>query len=157
MTAIERAQQFFNPLTGEALTLASDTADLARLVDDLRELKRVHDEHIKIVSREIVSRMDRAASWTYQAQGVKVTAPSPVPVEEFDGAALREALLDLADRDALTYVAVDAAVQAVVSYKPIKKGINALRKLGGEVGEVVNAHMRTVERERRITVTRANA
>lgn len=155
MTELELPRQFLNPLTGEALTLASPDEDLARWLADIREVESVIRENKKIVQREILSRMDRSASWTVRVPGFKLTGQSPAPVEEWDGVELRTALLGLVDEGLLTIEAVDGAVETVVAYKPRKAGIVKLRKLGGRVAETVDLLARASEPERRVSVGRA--
>lgn len=152
---LDRAVQFANPVTGEVLTLAAETGDLGRYLADLREFESVLREHKRIVSRELLARMDRAASWTFHAGALKLTGQSPAPVREWDGAELRDALLGLVDEGLITVEAVDAAVETVVSFRPRAAGISALRKLGGRVVEVVDSLCRESERERRISVSRS--
>lgn len=154
MTAIDRAVQFANPLTGEVLCLTSPSLELGRYLADIREFESVIREHKRMVSRELLARMDKSASWTMRLEGVTITGQSPAPAEEWDGAELREALLALVDDGLLTIEAVDAAVETVVTFKARKAGISALRKLGGEVAGVVNRLCRSEERERRVTVSR---
>lgn len=152
---LQPAEQFVNPTTGEVLTLASPDADLGHYLADIRDLESILREHKKIVTRELLSRMDRSASWTVYADGVKLSGASPKPTEEFNGPALHEALSALVDEGVLTVEAVDAAVETVVTYEPRKRGINSLRALGGRVKEIVDAHATEVTKDRRITVSRA--
>ena len=154
-TEVAPVPEFANPITGEVLTLASPNADLGRYLADLREFEGRVREYKRAVTDELLARMDRSASWTVHAEGVKLSGASPQPSEEWDGPALREALLDLVDEGVLSIEAVDAAVETVVSYKPRKAGINALRKLGGRAAELVAEHRREVEKQRYITVSRA--
>lgn len=146
-----------SPATGEVLALDAPTEDLAGWLVDVRDWEAQARDAKRVVTAEILSRLDRGASWTahFPDAGIKISGDSPAPVEEWDGAELRTFLLDLVDEGVITVEAVDAAVQTVVTYKPRKAGINALRKLGGRAQEVVDALCRTVERDRRITVTRS--
>jgi hypothetical protein len=155
MTDIQPSTHLVNPATGEALTLESPSPDLGRYLADIREIESVVREHKRIVSRELLARMDRTASWTLRAEGLKIVGQSPAPPEEWDGAELRQALLKHVDAGRLSVEAVDAAVETIISYKPRKAGITALRKLGGPIAETVNGLAHTAERERRVTVTRA--
>lgn len=132
-TDLEHAQQIVNPKTGEALTLDSDTADLARYLDDIRELTSVLREADRFVSREIIRRMDAGAvGWTLHVPGFKVSAPSPQRKEEWDGADLYAALMQLVDQRLLTVEAVNAVVEQNIEFKVKKAGINTLRKLGDD-------------------------
>lgn len=83
-----------------------------------------------------------------------VKTQSPAPAEEWDALAARSELLELVDEGVLGIEAVDAAFEPVVTYKPRKAGINALKKLGGRVAEILASHSHEVERERYVTVSR---
>lgn len=150
-------QTIVSPSTGEVLAPDSPVEDLGRFLTDVRSHESEVREAKRTVTRWVVARMDSAASWSLHAPGFKLTAPSPKPTEQFDGPALREALLPLVDEGVLSVEAVDAAVEPVVTYEPRKRGINALRKLGGRVEEIVNAHATPVEKERYVTVTPTTA
>ena len=71
-----------NPTTGELLSLASPDGDLGRYLADIRDLEGQIREH-EIVTRELLSRMDRAASWTVYDAGLKLSGASPAPSEEW--------------------------------------------------------------------------
>lgn len=150
-----RSIQLVNPSTGELVELDGPTEALAEFLADMREHESLCREAKKLVTREVVSRMDRQAAWTIRAAGLKLSAASPQPTEEFDGPELKEALHALVEEGVISIEAVDAAVETVVTYKPRKAGIVALRKLGGRVAEVVDAHSREVEKERYVSVSRA--
>lgn len=152
---LQRAVQFADPLTAEVLTLDSESGDLARFLTNVRELESVLREHKRMVTRELLTRMDRSASWTMRVEGgLKITGQSPAPAESWDGAELRTALLELVDAGVLAVEAVDAAVETVVSYRPRKAGITALRKLGGDAAAVVERLCVVSEPERRVSVSR---
>lgn len=158
---LDRVQRFVNPTTGEALTLASPDEDLARYLADVRDLEWQLRDTKRHVSKELLRRMDLAASngakgaWTVHAPGgLKITGASPAPVETWNELELREELLRLVDEGLLGAAAVDAAVEPVVTYKVHKSGIRTLRALGGRVAETVNRLCREEEKERRVTVTR---
>lgn len=152
-TEVQRAVQFANPLTGEVLTLGSPDADLAGYLADLREYESVLKEHKSMVNRELLARMDRSAKWTIHAGSLKLTAPSPDPGEEWDGAGLYTALCDLADQDLISTEAVNAAVEIQHVYKVKKAGVNALRKLPG-VGQLVDRFCEPAEKARYVRVSR---
>lgn len=141
-----------NPATKEVFDLTAPTETLAEWMDATKQLQDDIKEQRAVVTQELLSRMDRACNWTQAAGELKVSAPSPAPTEEWDGAELRTALLELADRGVLDVAAVDAAVETVVTYKPRKAGINQLRRAGGEVAEVVDSLARTVEKPRYVSV-----
>lgn len=134
--------EIVEPATAEIIDI--ETADDERLGEFLerldQDLERLRDLRT-IVDRELVARMDRAASWTRHAGPYKLTAPSPRPSEEWSGQELRVALSTFSF-DQLDPAALDAAVEVVTDYKVKKAGVNALRALGGEIAA-------TVERLRR--------
>lgn len=141
-----------NPQTGEEITPNSPPEDIGQLLVALKE----HGEALNAVKRDVsrwfIDHLDRQACWSLSVPGFKLSAPSPQPVEEFDGPALREALLDLVDEGVLSIEAVDKAVETVVTYEPRRRGIGALRKRGGRVAAVVDAHAREVEKNRYVSV-----
>jgi hypothetical protein len=153
-TEVDTQFTVVSPASGEVLTLAAPTGDLAGWLADVREWESNLREAKRIVQAEILARLDKQASWTTHEAGLKISGDSPAPTEIWDGAELRTALLELVDEDLLSIEAVDAAVQTVVTYKPAKAGISKLRKLGGRVADVVDSLCQTVERERRVTVSR---
>jgi hypothetical protein len=143
------------PFTGEAVDLASaGIDDLARLLADVKEYQSRLSEARSLLSREVLRRQDQAAKWTTPAGGYVLKSASPAPGEEFDALALREDLLGLVDEGALSIQAVDAAVETIVTYKARKSGVNALRKLGGVVAQIVDRHARPVEKARYVSVVR---
>lgn len=144
-----------SPTTGEVIELSAPTDALAQYLADVREAELLLREAKRLVSREITSRLDRIASWTLRLEGgLTVKTQSPAPSEEWDALAARSDLLQLVDEGVLGVEAVDAAFEPVVTYKPRKAGINALRKLGGRVVEILSAHSREVEKERYVSVSR---
>lgn len=147
--------QLVNPSTGELVELDGPTESLAEFLADMREHESLCREAKKLVTREVVNRMDKGAAWTLHVAGLKLTSTSPQPTEEFDGPGLHEALDVLVREGVISPEALDAAVETVVTYKPRKAGINALRKLGGRVAKTVAAHRREVEKDRYIRVERA--
>jgi len=144
-----------HPLTAEAVELASaSTDDLAVLLDSVKDYESRLREVKSLVSREVLRRQDRDASWTTRAGGYVLKGSSPAPSEEFDALALRSELLGLVDEGALTIEAVDAAVETVVSYRARKAGISALRKLGGVIAQIVDRHATPIEKTRYVSIAR---
>lgn len=154
-TQVAPVANFANPVTGEVLTLDSPDVDLGRYLSDLREFESVLREHKSMVNRELLARLDKRRSWTSHLPGMKLSAPSPKPDESWDGAELHARLLEFVDRDELDIEAVNAAVAIVTRYEPRKAGINALRKGGGPVADVVNELCVESERNRYISVVRS--
>lgn len=156
-----RPIQIINPQSGELLTLDSPTDDLGRYLAAAREHKACVQEAINAVSREILRRQDQAAAagesspWTTRiGGGLKLVGSSPAAIEEWDGADLKAQLLTLVDEGLLSPAAVDAAVETIVTFKVKKTGVNALRKLGGRVKELIDQLATEREPDRRITVSR---
>lgn len=154
--SIEIVQPFtlVNPATGEQFDLDAPTETLGQFLVDVREFELLVREHKKVVQRELLARMDRQAKWTEHVAGLKLVGSSPAPSDEWDGAELRTTLLELVDAGVLSIEAVDAAVETRVTYHPKKGGVNALRKLGGQVAQVVDQLARPVEKERHVRVSR---
>jgi hypothetical protein len=143
-----------HPVTGEVLQLDAPTADLAQALDELKELTSRIREVRERIDEELLRRMDAKARWTVREGGFKVTAPSPAPRAEWDGAELSVVLAELRGLDLIDYDAAQAALETEVTYKPKARGLNALLKLGGEVAERVGACRSEVEPTRRVTVKR---
>lgn len=141
-----------HPATGEALDLNASTGDLARWADNLRELERQAKEVRDAISEELLHRMDRAAKWTLREDGFEIKGASPAPTIEWDVDQLRGALRELLNDGLIDEDAHDAALQVVVQYKPRTAGLNALRKLGGDIAERIAACGTDVEKPRRVSV-----
>lgn len=140
--------------SGEVLSLDSPTEDLATWLAEVREHESLLRETKRAVTQELLARMDKLAHWTINAAGLKLTGQSPAVVEEWDGAELRTALLELFDNGTLSIEAVDAAVEQVTTWKPKKAGINALRKLP-HVAPIIEGLRQEREPDRRVTVSRS--
>lgn len=154
-TDVEPVVQFASPVTGEVLTLASPDADLAQYMADIRELESQIREHKALINRELLARLDKRRNWTLHLEGgLKLSAPSDEPGEEWDGAGLHEALCRLTDEELITEEAVDAAVEIVTEYKVKKAGVNALRK-NARLAEVVNRFCEPAEKRRYVSVGRS--
>lgn len=139
------------PATGEALDLSAPDEDLVVMFDHVRGLERQLKEAREVIAQELTLRMDKRAKWSFEASGYKVSVASPAMKEEWDLDALRATLADLRDQG-LDEDAIDAALDVQVIYKPRAVGLNALRKLGGEVEERINSCRAQVEPVRRISV-----
>lgn len=126
------------PGSGEILNLADlDENTLGRLLQAVKD----HADQLaglkKRVTAEVVDRMDRSAKWTLHVGGLKLT--SKAPGGTFYNADLLAAdLQPLVDADVITMEAKEAAVEPVTELKARKKGINALRKLGGKVAQAID-------------------
>lgn|SRR5512146_113894 len=123
--------------TGELLDIReADANTLGRLLVQLRSIKDQLEGVKHLVDEEIVARMDRNAEWTMHVGGIKLTAPGPDQTE-FKGDLLRANLLPLVESGKISASALEAAVEEVIDYKPRKRGINALLKLGGQIAKAV--------------------
>lgn len=155
MTDVERIPQLANPVTGEALTLASSDDELGRFLEDIREFESVIREHKALVNRELLARLDKRRNWTLHLDdGLKLTAPSDEPGEEWDGAGLYNALHDLADQDIIGTDAVNAAVEIEHTYKVKRAGVKSLRK-SPTLAQVVDRFCTPAEKPRYVKVSRA--
>lgn len=145
-----------HPLTGQVLDLDNaSNEDLGSMLAEIDEQKLLLQELRNLIGGEVLSRQDRQGQWTTRAGDYKLTGASAQPVEEFDGMELRNALLGLADAGVISQEAVDRAVETVVTYKPRKAGINALRKLGGQVKATIDERAVEVPRCRYVKVKRS--
>ena len=140
------------PVTGQELDLNLPDETLALLFDQIRELESEAKVCRDAISEELIRRMDRNASWTVRGGGFKVSAPSPAPKTEYDASALNVALKQLVSEGLISNDAWDAAIVPVVTLKPHVAKLNALKKLGGRVREVIEGCETQVERSRRVTV-----
>lgn len=141
-----------HPKTGEALSLDAPTGTLAAYHDDLQELERIVREARGRIGEELLKRLDVKAKWTWREDGFEIKAPSPAPTTEYDVDAVRATLRDLQDEGVIDEDAADAAVQVTVSYKARVAGLNALRKLGDDVADRIDACGQPVEKPRRVSV-----
>src|SRR3954469_1475188 len=95
-----------HPVTGEVLALDAPTADLARALDELKELTSRIREVRERIDEELLRRMDSKARWTAHEGGFKITAPSPAPKAEWDGAELSVVLAELRGLNLIDFEAV---------------------------------------------------
>lgn len=138
-----------HPATGEVLDLEAPTETLARWLSEARELDReMRVEKIKVVN-ELLSRMDTDAAYTVRTERFDITGDGPEPPKEYDARGLRVALAEFVEAGVITQDALDRAVEVVPTYKPRAAGLNALRRLPGSIGEVIDRHSRPKEDHRR--------
>lgn len=151
----DRGELVVHPLTGEAIDLAQAPDEhVADFLSQIRDHEDALKDAKRIITQELLRRMDYQAKYTLRAGGYTLKSQSPAPAEEFDELQLREDLLALQDEGVISPEAVDNAVETVVTYKVRKAGINALRKLGGRVRDTVDRHAHEVEKRRYVTVER---
>lgn len=153
-TDLEQVPTFVSPTTGEVVSLAAPTDQLGHLLADIRDAETALRDAKREINQELFARWDKLASYTHRFDGLEMSGPSPKPAEAFDGPSLHTALMLLVTEGVLAVEAVDAAVETVVTYEPRKKGINALRALGGRVQAVVDAHASETYKERYVRVVR---
>jgi hypothetical protein len=137
----ELAPRFvIQPATGEQLSLDAPDDQLALALDSIRTLEGQLRDVKSAIGAELIARLDLAAKWSRDIPGVgKISAPSSAPDESWPAAELREGLLAFVDVGSLTIEAVDAAVEQEIAYKLHKTGVNALRKRGGPIAELIAA------------------
>ncbi len=153
ITKHDTAEMVSNPVSGEVISLADPTDMLARFVADLDDLRQRLETERSQVNTELLERLDKNATWTFQAGGYKITAPSPDPGVEYDGGRLAAALANLADRGVIDTHAYEAAVDCTLVCKAKKRGINALLKLGGEIAEAIRGtEIESTPKARRVRV-----
>lgn len=152
-----RPSELYDPVQGELVPIDAPSERLGRLLEDVRELEsnlRVAKRH---VSEELLRRMDARANWTLREGPFEISGQSPAPKVEYDAQRLLSVLRALADDGVIDPAAVEGAVKETVDYKPVVRGINALKKLGGQVAREIDACGQEVTRERRVQVKRAGA
>lgn len=141
-----------NPLTMEIVPLDGTIDELAAVIDGYAEFTRLAQEARKLVGEELIRRMDRAGTWTHRAGEFEITAPSPTAgTEVFDPEKVREAVKalladDLIDPEAgLSACAIAVTLEVGAdsprdgTIKVKKRGLEALRKMGGKVREAIDA------------------
>lgn len=146
-----------DPTSGEVYPLneLSDDA-LAGLVVKLRELRSELNEALDAVGEVVMGRMDRSASWTMNAGGTTLRAPSPAGKVAYDAEALLKDLRKLVRKGVIDAKAIEEAIKTVPrSYETKHAGIQKLLKLGGEVAETVHRHGKPVAEKRRLSVSNA--
>lgn len=149
----EQPEIIVHPATGEILDLGGETGDLVRWLQEVREMEAQIRDVKRLVTRELIARMDRDARYTLQAGGCTVKGDGPTPPTVYDGEQLRHALAEYVEAEVITADALDRAVEVTQEYKPRAVGINALKRLGGGVAETIEQHARPKENyERRVMI-----
>lgn len=119
MSTTSTALTVIDRKTGEVLDLAqADTERLARFVTELDDLHTELADAGRLVSRELVDRLDRRRDWTLRvgdpADGrqYEITAPSPAAGSDvYDAGPLEEELRKLVGRNTIDETAAAAALQ----------------------------------------------
>lgn len=152
-------KEILNPSTGALVPLDAGTDELAGLVDALEDLRNQAAEARASVERELLDRMDRRGKWTADVGGWRLESSSPnAGTVGYDGERLRRDLLQLVREGVIDREAVDEAVERVRPapvLKVRKRGVDALRKLGGKVADAVrDAEIESAPPPRRVKVRR---
>lgn len=150
----EQSVSLIHPQTGEILDLAAaENAQIASWIESVKEWEVNARGAKQLASEEIHRRMDRAACWTLRDGDYEIKGQSPDRTEYLIDS-LQVALRNLIAEGLITEEAAQAAVKREVTYKPAKRGINALLKIGGEVAEAIRACEVPDERPRRVSIGR---
>lgn len=151
----DAAVTLVNPATGQVLNLLeADHADLGEYVEAVRDWEAMARVAKRVVSAELHRRMDRAAKWSLAGRGgLTIQGESPERVE-WDAAELRRLLRDLVAEELISEGAARAALKREVVFTPSKRGINALRKIGGDVKARIDAIAHEPGKPRSIKLSR---
>lgn len=147
-------RQLLNTITGEVINLDADEETLARTIRALRDLDDDRKLLVKAVSRELLTRMDANAKWTLHFTGLDVSSSSPGKVE-YNGERLKGILEELVRDRLITKDAALAAIERKVSFAAKKSGVNALKKLGGEVEKRLRSAEARIPDEKRTVIVKA--
>lgn len=123
-----------NPFTGVAIDLDADSETLARAIRELRDLDEERKQIVKDISHELLQRMDQDASWTLHFPGLDVSGDTPNR-KTYKSERLVKVLEALVTEGKISKEAAQAAVEVEVKYKVKKRGVDAIRKLGGEISK----------------------
>lgn len=144
------------PWTGEALPQVKDmsTDQIADMLDQARAFERGPLGDFKqALTDEALVRLDRQAKWTAHLEnGLTLSSRSPDQVE-YDVPALMVALEHLVESDLISRDAADSAIREKVTYEPAAAVVKALKKLGGQVTDAVEACERPSSKPRSVRVT----
>lgn len=142
------------PGTGELIPYDAPSPVLADAIDRIRTLERQLAEARAEIGRELIDRMDRNGEWTMHLGTLDATAPSPAAAftDEWDVEALLDALAFLVSDNLITEAAAKRALKVETVWKPQKRGLDALRKLGPDVAARIDACLTRAPRERRVSV-----
>lgn len=144
------------PATGELISLDAPTDILAHVLEHIREIESDLRDAKRTLSAELHARMDVEAQWTVQAGKFKLTGQSPESGVSYDPYKLTEALAPFLASGAVTPQALNAAVERITTYKVRIAGVNALKRLGGEVRKAIEAVAEHRDpSDRRVSVSRA--
>lgn len=152
-----------NPDTGEVVGterpvalvgVAEWVGDLAAARLAIQEWEAAARAAKRLIDSLIVPELDRAAAWTrITPQGLKVSARSPAPVDEYVPEDLRFVLDVLVQEGVITTEARDAAVVVEHRFRVSARGVAAVLKVPGVAERVADCAIR-VEPSRPVKVTR---
>jgi hypothetical protein len=142
-----------DPVTGQILELAKmSERDLGEFLDAAKLHVGLVREAQRAVKDEVLRRMDRACEWTIHAKGgFEISGDAPGRTT-YDVEVLRRELAGLVKNGTISKEARDRALKRETVYKPVASGINALRKLGGEVAKSIERAERAAEKPRDVRV-----
>jgi hypothetical protein len=154
MSATQDTRLVIHPATGEVISLDGDTAPLARFLTEVRELEQQLRDEKRIVTRELIDRMDREARYTLHTDGLDIKGDGPKIPTDYEAEPLRAELQEFVEAEVITQEALDRAVEPITTYKARAQGLNALRGLGDQFAAVIDRHAHPKENyERRVSIT----
>lgn len=154
----DRPSIIVHPGTGEVLDLAGDTEILVRWLREVREMESEIREVKRVVTGELIDRMDREARYTLHVGDLEVKGDGPIAPTLYEGEQLRNALAEYVEAGVITPEALDRAVEVLPTYRPRTAGIKALKRLGGPIADLVDQHAKPKESyERRVTIKEREA
>lgn len=142
-----------SPATGEVLELTAPTDELARVLDETRDIEQQLRGYKQHIADEIHRRMDAEGVWTAHVGDYTVTGQSPARTT-YNAELLRASLAALVLDGTITEDARDRAVTVVETLKVSARGTQALHKLGGAVASVIDESEQPVDTPRRVSVKR---
>ena len=89
---------------------------------------------VRSVSDELLTRMDRDAGWTMHFPGLDISGDTPNR-REYKADRVLKVLEDLVADGTITKEAAQKAIERKVSYTVKKRGVDAIKKLGGDVAK----------------------
>lgn len=141
-----------HPATGEAVKLSGPTDELGLALNDVRKLEADLRSFKRVLTDEVLARMDEETTWTAHLGSMTLTAPRPGG-EEWDAKQLEQGLKALVERGSVKRGALDNTI----AYEPkVKKrgvaGLKAIAEAGNaEVAELL-ARCRKPPKSRSITI-----
>jgi len=143
-------QNIVNPITGELWTLRDTTETLARHLYDAKQLQTQLKEYTRAITDELLSRMDKRAFWTIEADNLKLNSDSP-DKKTYNVEQLQTSLKTLVDAGTISedaYLACFKQGEVTVSVN----GINRLKKLGDETLKLIEKAAVPVIKSRSINI-----